>query len=183
MNSLPIPGHWNTCSMITEPPIRTGRRKPMSTTTGVSATRKPCSRLTRHSGRPFERAVLMKSLAQGIEHGGARIAHHAGGQHDRKHQGRHHQVRQPVPEASHSRAWKRPPTGNQPRFSAKIEMATRPKKNSGIETPSMPMTVSALSVVAAALQCAEDAEQAAEHGRKHQRHRGQFQRRRQARRQ
>ena len=36
-----------------------GRRKPINTTTGVRATRNPWTRLTRHSGRPLARAVLM----------------------------------------------------------------------------------------------------------------------------
>ena len=50
--------------MIVEPPISKGNLNPIRTTTGVNATLKPWSRFTLHSGIPFERAVVINSLAR-----------------------------------------------------------------------------------------------------------------------
>ncbi len=58
VNHRPTPGHWKMFSMTMAPLIRVGRRKPISTITGVQATRKPWNMFTFHSGRPLARAVL-----------------------------------------------------------------------------------------------------------------------------
>src|SRR5690606_29743360 len=60
-----------------------------------------------HVYAPFHHVLptgeLDEITAQRIEHGGARITHDAGGQHDGEHEGWHDQMRHPIPEGQIAR--------------------------------------------------------------------------------
>ena len=145
MKRLPSPGQANTLSVTTAPETSSAASTMTTASTGPSALRSACRRITRRAGMPRARAASDERLRERLDHRSAQVARPARRLHDGQHRRRQH-----AGAAGDRRSRRRRASSGPTRAASRAPMAnticsSRPNQNAGSEMPAIASAVVARS--------------------------------------